>query len=35
MAIRVPTVTGPTVSEAPLQGGLQRSSVSPALVQNP
>lgn len=32
---RVPTVDGPTVREQPLQGGLQRSSVSPAMLQNP
>lgn len=34
MALRVPTVTGPSVAEAPLQGGFQRSSVSPAMLQN-
>jgi hypothetical protein len=34
MAIRVPTVDGPGVAASPLQPSMQRSSVSPGLLQN-
>lgn len=32
---RVPTVSGPSVEERPLQGGFRRSSVSPAMLADP
>lgn len=35
MALRVPTVDGPSVAERPLEGGFQRSSVSPGMLSNP
>jgi hypothetical protein len=35
MALRVPTVTGPSVDQRPLTTPFQRSSVSPAMLQNP
>lgn len=34
MALRVPTVSGETVAERPLDGGFQRSSVSPGMLQD-
>lgn len=35
MALRVPTVAGPSVADRPLQGGFQKSSASPGMLHNP
>lgn len=34
MALRVPTINGPQVSDAPLQGGMQRTAATPGMLHN-